>query len=31
MMQRMTAFKDKEKEADHKCRIGLDAGKKAGA
>ena len=28
MMQRMTAFKDKEKEADHKCRIGLDAAKK---
>ena len=27
MMQRMTAFKDKEKEADHKCRIGLDNGK----
>ena len=27
MMQRMTAFKDKEREADHKCRIGLDAGK----
>ncbi len=31
MMQRMTAFKDKEREADHKCRIGLDAGKKASA
>ncbi|MBQ7069312.1 MAG: sulfide/dihydroorotate dehydrogenase-like FAD/NAD-binding protein, partial [Synergistaceae bacterium] len=30
MMQRMTAFKDKEREADHKCRIGLDNGK-AGA
>ena len=30
MMQRMTAFKDKEREADHKCRVGLDAGK-AGA
>ena len=30
MMKRMGAFKDKEKEADHKCRIGLDAGK-AGA
>ena len=27
MMQRMTAFKDKEREADHKCRIGLDNGK----
>lgn len=27
MMQRMTAFRDKEREADHKCRIGLDAGK----
>ena len=27
MMQRMTAFKDKEREADHKCRVGLDAGK----
>ena len=27
MMQRMSAFRDKEREADHKCRIGLDAGK----
>ena len=27
MMQRMTSFRDREREADHKCRIGLDAGK----
>ena len=24
MMKRMTAFKDKEREADHKCRVGLN-------